>query len=171
MSNPQPGDTATCKHCGTTISWASRAPEEHYPYQWWHGLERGRLEPRCPIYPEPIDPDQPDVTQPSHSEQGTVLHHDLRARLIQELTKAELAWVQTIHPDGQNTTQVRSNSHAAVIAADTVIETISSWDALMELLDAHYPESIFPTTVDNPDRDPGPRIISLIRHLDEARKQ
>lgn len=53
--------------------------------------------------------------------------------------------------------------------ADAVIEAITSWDVLMELLDKHYPADVFPTMADTPNRDPGPRIVSLIRHLDAAR--
>ena len=45
----------------------------------------------------------------------------------------------------------------------------SGWDILMELLDAHYPASVFPTREDDPGRDPGPRIVSLIRRIDEIR--
>lgn len=49
-------------------------------------------------------------------------------------------------------------------AAAAVLES-SSWDLLMALLDRHYPEDIFPTMEDREDRDSGPRIVSLIRHL------
>lgn len=41
-----------------------------------------------------------------------------------------------------------------------------SWDGLMALLDEHWPEDVFPTRTDHPDRDPGPRIVSLIRMVD-----
>lgn len=57
--------------------------------------------------------------------------------------------------------------------ADHVSEVLSdqlaSWDFLMELLDEHYPADVFPTLPDTERRDPGPRIVSLIRHLDAAR--
>lgn len=46
-----------------------------------------------------------------------------------------------------------------------------SWDGLMMLLDEAYPDDIFPTQDDRPDRDCGPRIVSLVRHLDEARQE
>jgi hypothetical protein len=39
----------------------------------------------------------------------------------------------------------------------------------MEILDDIYPEAIFPTLPDSDERDPGPRIVSLCRHLDAAR--
>jgi hypothetical protein len=45
------------------------------------------------------------------------------------------------------------------------------WHGLMAILDYAYPESIFPSTEDAMGRDPGPRIVSLIRHFDEARAQ
>ena len=44
-----------------------------------------------------------------------------------------------------------------------------SWSGLMALLDEYYSEDAFPTMDDSPHRDPGPRIVSLIRHLDRAR--
>jgi hypothetical protein len=45
------------------------------------------------------------------------------------------------------------------------------WHGLMAILDYAYPEAIFPTTEDAMTRDPGPRIVSLIRHLDQARAE
>lgn len=47
---------------------------------------------------------------------------------------------------------------------------LHSWDGLMELLDEHWPTDIFPTLPDSGSRDPGPRIVSLLRWLDAARK-
>lgn len=47
-------------------------------------------------------------------------------------------------------------------------EHLHSWDGLMELLDEHFPEDLIPTRDDDPYRDPGPRIVSLIRRLDAA---
>lgn len=47
-----------------------------------------------------------------------------------------------------------------------------TWDGIMSLLDEHYPTDIFPHFAgkpDNPDRDPGPRILSLIREVDRLR--
>lgn len=54
-------------------------------------------------------------------------------------------------------------------AATAVVEDLMSWDFLMALLNTHYPEDIFPTLEDTPNRDPGPRIISLIRVIDQLR--
>lgn len=57
----------------------------------------------------------------------------------------------------------------ALDVADKLIAE-SGWDMLMALLDAHYPASIFPTADDNPERDPGPRIVSLLRRINEIRE-
>jgi hypothetical protein len=51
------------------------------------------------------------------------------------------------------------------------ISHLHSWDGLMSLLDEHWPQSIFPTTLDHPARDPGPRIVSLLRWVDNLRAQ
>lgn len=48
-------------------------------------------------------------------------------------------------------------------AALAEVERLHTWDGLMSLLDEHWPEDIFPTLQDDPDRDPGPRIVSLLR--------
>lgn len=53
--------------------------------------------------------------------------------------------------------------------ANAIAEELMSWDFLMLLLDQHYPESLFPTLEDRNDRDPGPRIVSLIRVIDQLR--
>lgn len=43
-----------------------------------------------------------------------------------------------------------------------------SWAGLMELLDEHWPADIFPTRFeDDPKRDAGPRIVSLMRWVDQ----
>jgi hypothetical protein len=44
-----------------------------------------------------------------------------------------------------------------------------SWAGLMDLLDEHWPEDVFPTVPDREDRDPGARIVSLLRWLDAER--
>lgn len=48
-----------------------------------------------------------------------------------------------------------------------------SWDTLMSLLDEHWPRDVFPTTHrgEEPERDAGPRIVSLIRWVDEQAKR
>lgn len=49
------------------------------------------------------------------------------------------------------------------------LERLHTWDGLMSLLDEHWPEVIFPTIEDQESRDPGPRIVSLIRWVDQLR--
>lgn len=51
------------------------------------------------------------------------------------------------------------------------VTRLHTWDGLMSLLDEHWPADIFPTLPDNPDRDPGPRIISLLRWVDNQRAE
>ena len=51
------------------------------------------------------------------------------------------------------------------------IERPRTWYELIKLLETHYPEDIFPTLADDPKRDPGPRIVSLMRELDAARTE
>lgn len=45
----------------------------------------------------------------------------------------------------------------------------ADWHGLMQILDQHYPESTWPTGEDDPERDPGHRIVSLIRLLDREK--
>lgn len=54
-------------------------------------------------------------------------------------------------------------------AAEAEVARLHSWEGLLELLDDHWPEDIFPTLPDDQSRDPGPRIVSLIRWVDELR--
>ena len=49
------------------------------------------------------------------------------------------------------------------------VERLHSWDGLMELLDEHWPADIFPTLEDTTSRDPGPRIVSLLRWVERLR--
>lgn len=52
------------------------------------------------------------------------------------------------------------------------VERLHTWDGLMSLVDEHYPTDIFPHFAgvpDNPDRDPGPRILSLLREVERLR--
>lgn len=51
------------------------------------------------------------------------------------------------------------------------VERLHSWDGLMSLLDEHWPEDIFPTLPDTDRRDPGPRIVSLLRWVDKLKAQ
>ena len=51
------------------------------------------------------------------------------------------------------------------------VERLHSWAGLMELLDEHWPEDIFPTLEDDIDRDTGPRLVSLLRWVERLRKR
>lgn len=49
-----------------------------------------------------------------------------------------------------------------------------TWNGVMALLDEHYPTSIFPHLAgrpDYPERDPGPRILSLVREVNRLRTE
>lgn len=59
----------------------------------------------------------------------------------------------------------------AAAQLQTEIERLHTWDGLMSVLNEHYWESVFPTLPDDPDRDPGPRIVSLIRTVDGLRAE
>ena len=49
------------------------------------------------------------------------------------------------------------------------LERLHSWDGLMELLDEKWPEDIFPSLDDDSERDPGARIVSLLRWVNTYR--
>lgn len=50
------------------------------------------------------------------------------------------------------------------------MDAAHTWDGLMALVDEHYPTDIYLAgQPDNPERDPGPRILSLIREVDRLR--
>ena len=53
------------------------------------------------------------------------------------------------------------------------IEWLNSWAGLMWILDAHWPESMCPTTREREEhlRDPGPRIVALLRWVDELKAE
>lgn len=53
-------------------------------------------------------------------------------------------------------------------AARAEVERLQTWPGIMESLNKHWPESVFPTKGDDPSRDDGPRIVSLLRRLDAA---
>lgn len=58
---------------------------------------------------------------------------------------------------------------AELKAARAENERLHSWDGLLLILDQIYPETIFPTLSDDPGRDSGPRIISLLRQIELIR--
>lgn len=51
------------------------------------------------------------------------------------------------------------------------IDRLHSWRGLMELLDEYWPEGASPTVPDNDSRDDGPRIVALIRWVDQLTRQ
>jgi hypothetical protein len=62
--------------------------------------------------------------------------------------------------------------HGAVRAyneSQTELERLRTWAGLLELLDEHWPEDIFPTEPDSEARDVGPRIVSLLRWVERLR--
>ncbi|MFB7798953.1 hypothetical protein [Isoptericola sp. NPDC056134] len=50
------------------------------------------------------------------------------------------------------------------------VQRLHTWDGLMSLLDEHWPESLFPTLADDESRDAGARIVSLIRWVQQQRR-
>lgn len=48
---------------------------------------------------------------------------------------------------------------------------LHTWAGLMSLLDEHWPETILPTLEDHPGRDTGPRIVSLLRWVEQQRAE
>jgi hypothetical protein len=55
---------------------------------------------------------------------------------------------------------------APAAEADEVDCGHHSWAGLMALLDEHWPADLFPTREDDPGRDAGARIVSLLRWVD-----
>ena len=55
--------------------------------------------------------------------------------------------------------------------AEAELSRLHSWAGLMELLDEHWPESFIPTAPDDPTRDSGPRIVSLLRWVEGLRAE
>lgn len=52
------------------------------------------------------------------------------------------------------------------------VDALFSWDGLMEILDTLWPEDICPTLAEDlSSRDPGPRIISLLRWVERLRRE
>ena len=51
------------------------------------------------------------------------------------------------------------------------IERLHTWAGLMELLDEHWPEDVFPTRGGDGIRDAGPRIVALLRVLDQEQRR
>lgn len=51
------------------------------------------------------------------------------------------------------------------------VERLHSWAGLMELLDEHYPASIFAGDGSDESADPGARIVALVREVDRLRRE
>lgn len=53
------------------------------------------------------------------------------------------------------------------------IDRLHTLNGIVSALDRHYPASVFPTTrlTDEPDRDLGPRVVSLIRWVGELQRE
>jgi hypothetical protein len=76
-----------------------------------------------------------------------------------------------VRPDGNCSaygSQHRADPRPAAPAAeaDEVDCGHHSWAGLMALLDEHWPADLFPTREDDPGRDAGARIVSLLRWVD-----
>lgn len=56
-------------------------------------------------------------------------------------------------------------------AAEAELERLHSWQGLLELLDEHWPDDIFPTLTDDAERDTGPRLVSALRRADKAERK
>ena len=63
------------------------------------------------------------------------------------------------------------NCTACERAAFAAAQFVDSWAGLMHALDTHWPADVFPAREDDGTGDAGPRIIALIRLLDEARRE
>jgi hypothetical protein len=68
--------------------------------------------------------------------------------------------------DVKSLTEQVADTRRRAEKAEAEVERLHSWDGLMELLDEHWPEGVFPTWPDSDRRDPGPRIVSLLRWVD-----
>lgn len=51
--------------------------------------------------------------------------------------------------------------------AEGELQRLHSWAGLMELLDEHWPERVWPTLPDSETRDTGARLVSLLRWVEQ----
>ena len=109
-----------------------------------------------------------------HVAEGSQVH----ARAFEDEVATFVA--DCLHPDDPFDRKATPNAELIVAAvnalpdliarvrdAEAKNEQLHSWDGLMALLDEHWPTDIFPTEADRDDRDPGPRIVSLVRRVRE----
>ena len=71
-----------------------------------------------------------------------------------------------------------TGTHNLDLLAEEVCEILSedrdrreTWNGLLEWMDRRWPEDLFPTVADRPDRDTGPRLTSALRKLAAIRAE
>lgn len=101
---------------------------------------------------------------------------DLREFWDEERAENEAAWrkdaIKSLTSSASATAKAQRELAAMRERAETAeaeVERLHSWDGLMELLDEHWPEDVYPTLPDSDERDPGPRIVSALRVQDQLR--
>lgn len=72
--------------------------------------------------------------------------------------------------DGSILAGVADRAEKVISKLVAEVRFLRTWDGLMFNLDRFYPEDVFPIAPDDPERDAGARIISLIRYLADARE-
>jgi len=83
-------------------------------------------------------------------------------------------WVHDIHRLLQEVDRLRAENTAqaeALAEARGEVAFHHTWDGLMALMEQHYPEEVFPIVAGPDRRDPGPRIVSLVRWVDQVRAE
>ncbi|AVI04339.1 hypothetical protein SEA_NORMANBULBIEJR_83 [Mycobacterium phage NormanBulbieJr] len=78
---------------------------------------------------------------------------------------------ESVNVENPRDSQFIAQARSLVPELIAEVERLHTWDGLMELLDEHWPADIFPTLPDDDKRDPGPRIISLLRWVSRLRAQ
>jgi hypothetical protein len=68
----------------------------------------------------------------------------------------------------QTLTETEARYQAEVAALTAELDRLRTWPGIMSVVDERYPVDVFPTVDDRPDRDDGPRILSLLRRLQSA---
>lgn len=53
--------------------------------------------------------------------------------------------------------------------AEAELERLRTWDGLMSLLDEHWPVDVFRADPLEDDADPGPRVVALLRWVQQLR--
>lgn len=81
----------------------------------------------------------------------------------------EDGWAPHWHPTTEPRTNWRKREVGPVLGNVADIAA-NPWKALLGLLDASYPEEVFPTLTDDPARDTGPRLVSALRMVEQVRE-